>query len=60
MDFLTFHIETEYKLGHLCYYAHNVTAQKLTVDSLFVLKRGRTSKYKHTVINARLAGLTTD
>jgi hypothetical protein len=31
--------------------------EKQTVDSLFILKRGRTGKFEHTVINARLAGM---
>jgi len=43
--------------GHLCYYKDNPFAQKLSVDSLFVLRRGRSKKFEHTVINARSAGM---
>lgn len=49
--------EKEYKLGHLGYYADNRGMEKQTVDSLFILKRGRDGKFEHTVINARLAGM---
>ena len=44
-------------LGHLCYYKDNPFAQKLSVDSLFVLRRGRRSKFQHIVVNARSAGM---
>jgi hypothetical protein len=56
---LDFHIETEYKLGHLCYYEDQPQSQKLTCDSLFVLRPGRAGqrKYEHRVVNARLAGM---
>lgn len=54
---LDFNIEAEYKLGHLNYLEHDPLCQKLTVDSFFILKRGRESKYEHKVINARLAGM---
>lgn len=54
---LDFNIEIEYKLGHLNYLEHDPLSQKLTVDSFFILRRGREDKYQHTVINARLAGM---
>lgn len=53
----TRHSETEFKLGHVGYYENNRSMEKQTVDSLFVLKRGREGKYKHTVVNARMAGM---
>lgn len=55
---LDFHIETEYRLGHLSYYANAPNAQKQTCDSLFVLRPGGRGmiKYEHKVVNARLAG----
>jgi hypothetical protein len=55
---LDFRIETEYKLGHLCYYTNVPSSQKLTCDSLFILRPGRgPAKYEHRVVNARLAGM---
>ena len=54
---LPFRIEVEYKLGHLTYLDDDPFGQKLTVDSLFVLKQGRENKYEHRVVNARLAGM---
>lgn len=54
---LPFRIETEHKLGHLSYLDCDPKGQKLTVDSLFVLKRGRTNKFEHKTVNARLGGM---
>eukprot|EP01134_Creolimax_fragrantissima_P001341 CFRG1341T1 len=54
---LDVHIEEEYRMGHLGYYADNRGAEKSTVDSIFVLKRGREGKFSHTTVNARLAGM---
>jgi len=55
---LNFHIEVEYKLGHLCFYKSAPNAQKLTCDSFFVLRPGRgRNKYEHRVVNARLGGM---
>ena len=48
---------TEYKLGHLSFYAHNKRAEKKSVDSLFCIQKGREGKFQHTVINARSAGM---
>lgn len=50
-------VECEYKLGHLGFYEHMRGMEKLSCDSLFVLRRGRTSKYSWNTINARLAGM---
>jgi len=50
-------VETEFKLGHLNYLEDDPLAQKLTVDSLFVIRRGRLNKFVHTVVNARLGGM---
>lgn len=50
-----FHIETEYRLGYLCFYANQPHGQKLTPDSLFVIRPGRgPNKYEHRVVNARM------
>lgn len=54
---LPFQIEREYKLGHLNYLDTDPKGQKLSVDSLFVLKRGREKKYRHETLDARLAGM---
>jgi hypothetical protein len=57
---LDFHIEVEYKLGHLSYYEHRPSAEKRTCDSLFVLRPGRgdeEERYSHRVVNARLGGM---
>ena len=43
---LGMHVECEYKLGHLGFYEHMRGMEKLSCDSLFVLKRGRKSKYE--------------
>ena len=50
-------VVTEYKLGHLSFYAHNRRAEKKSVDSLFIIQKGREGKFQHTVINARSAGM---
>ena len=47
----------EYKLGHLGYYEDNRDMQKLSTDSIFLMKRCRRDKYNYEVINSRLAGM---
>ena len=54
---LNLHVEMEYKLGHLGFYEHMRGMEKLSCDSLFVLRRGRKTKYEWKTINARLAGM---
>lgn len=54
---MDFHIETEYKLGHITFYSEIQHGQKLTCDSLFVFRRGRgLTKYEYRTVCARIAG----
>lgn len=52
------HIECEYRLGHVSYYADEPEAEKRTCDSVFVIRPGaRERKYEHRTVQARVAGM---
>lgn len=54
---MDFHIEQEYRLGHLQFYAHNPFGSKLNSDSLFVIRPGRgKDKFSYPCYQSRIAG----
>jgi hypothetical protein len=57
-NLLNMHIETEYRLGRVAYYANQgrMTSTKHSSDSLFVMKPGRRTEV-HNSVNIRLSGL---